>query len=407
MPTPYLHPTWAETQETPATSWVVRSCLALFGLGLAMDASIGTLLGAGGQQSLATSIALAAPLALPSGWHLVTGGPVRRMPAPFLALTGFVAWCAVSVLWARHAHVLVSVTTAVQLLAFVWLGYQLVRSRRDLRAMLIGYVVGCCTLVVLTWRNYVNDVFVHWERFAADGFDPNDMAIYLALGIPMAAYLALSGSPGKHARLLWLLYLPLAASGVVLASSRTGTLATGMVMGAVILWLTRRSATASALTLMLLLAGVMVALQSVPRESFDRIFSVGREFGGSMGGRAEIWGAGMGLFANNPVRGVGVGGFGNASNLYVHDVVHNTPLSIAVELGLVGLVLFFGAFALAIRGVRFSGRNEKALVWCLFMTCFIGIQSLTWENRKPMWFLMLIAMVAAGIHPRPDSAEEE
>jgi O-antigen ligase len=407
MPTPYLHPTWAETQETPATSWVVRSCLALFALGLAMDASIGTLLGAGGQQSLATSAALAAPLVIPGGWHLATGGPVRRMPAPFLALAAFVAWGALSILWAKHGHVLVSITTLVQLLAFVWLGYQLVRSKRDLRAMFVGYLLGCHVLVVLTWRNYLNDVFIHWERFAADGFDPNDMAIYLALGIPMAAYLALSGSPGKHARLLWLLYLPLAASGVVLAGSRTGTLATGMVTGAVVLWLTRRSATASALTLMLLLAGVMVGVQSVPSESFARIFSVGREFGGSIGGRAEIWGAGVKLFANNPVRGVGVGGFGDASNLYVHDVAHNTPLSIAVELGLVGLVLFFGAFALAIWGVRFSGRNEKALVWCLFMTCFIGIQSLTWENRKPMWFLMLIAMVAAGIHPRPDAAEQE
>jgi O-antigen ligase len=411
--TEYFDPGWAEARETRETSLVVRGCLALFSFGLAVDTSIGTWLGSEGKQSLATSVALGITLLVPAGWHLATGGGIRRMPAPFLAMAGFVAWCAASLLWVEpfeFSHSTVDVVSRVQLLAFIWLSFQVVRSERDLRAVLFGYLLGCALLVALTWRNRLNEVLTFWERYAADGFDPNDMALYLALGIPMAAYLALSGRPGKHSGKLALLYLPLALSGVALSGSRTGLIASGLAVVGVVLWLARRSVTAWALTLTLLVAGLMVLLPSIPAESVARLLSVGDEIGsGSMGDRTEIWRAGLAVFPRHPILGVGVGCFGEAVSPYTHQriVAHSTPLSVGVELGIVGLVIFFGAFGLAMWDARRSGRNEKALVWSLVMTWFIGIQSLTWEYRKPTWLLVLIAIVAAGLRPRSDATAKE
>jgi O-antigen ligase len=403
----YLAPGWTEAREERGTSLVVLCCLALFSFGLAADTSIGTWLGAAGTQSIATSAALGLPLLVPAGWYLVTGGGVRRLPVPFLAMAGFVAWSAVSLLWGQpfeFSQSVVNVVSRFELLIFVWLSFQIVRTERDLRAVLLGYLLGCSLLVALVWRNRLTGVFAFWERYSADGFDPNDMALYLALGIPMATYLALAGRPGRHAGKLALLYLPLALSGIALSGSRTGMIAAGLALVGVVLWLARRSVTAWALTLTLVVAGGMVLLPSIPAELVARLLSVGDEIGGgSLGDRTQIWRAGLAVFPHHPVVGVGAGCFGDAVSPYIHEriVAHSTPLSVGVELGVVGLVVFFGAFGVAMWDARRSGRNEKALVWCLVMTWFLGIQALTWEYRKPTWLLLLVAIVAADLRPHP------
>ena len=61
-------------------------------------------------------------------------------------------------------------------------------------------------------------VFEGGTRYAAQGFDPNDMAVTLALGIPMATYLALDGGSRRWKHLM-LLYLPSSLSPPSSASS--------------------------------------------------------------------------------------------------------------------------------------------------------------------------------------------
>jgi O-antigen ligase len=392
---------------------VRRTLLGVFAFGLALDTSIGTWLGARGTHSLVSSLTLGMPLLLPAAWHLATGGRIRRAPPTLAAMAGFVAWCAVSVVWATQPDdsAMVTTLTRAQLLAVVWMGWQLVRSDGDLRGLLAGYVLGCVVVVALAWRNSLIGFADVWDRYTADGFDPNDMAIYLALGIPMAGYLGGAGRPGERARVLYLLYVPIALSGIALSGSRTGGIAAALALAALLPWLAVRSRKVLALALVVLVGGAVVALPRVPTVSLGRVFSVGTELreaeGPSLNARDRIWDAGLAVLPEHLYRGVGVGGFANAVQPVAGDRVlaHNTPLSIAVELGLVGLVLFFGAFGLALWRIRGAAADARMLAWSAVGTLLVGIQSLTWEHRKPLWLVLLLAMVAGELRPGPAARE--
>jgi O-antigen ligase len=379
---------------------VLRACTGLAAFGVAMDTAIATWLGSNGTASTIASVALGLPIGIAGVLYLIVrGGGIRRAPASLLVLTAYVAWCALSVLWSALPDPQVPVLTRVQLLLLVWLSYQLIRTRSDLRTTLFGYVMGAWALVALTWRNYLEGTFATWNRYAANGTDPNDMAIYLSLGIPMAAYLAFSGPTARLRDKLPLLYVPAALTAVALSGSRTGTLATTAVTIAVILGPMRKTRFASALLLATAAVGTSAVLYSIPTMPIDRLLSVREEMGGSMGDRTEIWRAGLLVFPNHPVIGVGAGGFGHAVLRYTNEVTvaHSTPLSLAVEVGIVGLTLFFGAFGLALHGMRGREYEAKALVWSLLLASLIGIQTLSWEHRKPLWFVLMLSMVASDL----------
>jgi O-antigen ligase len=410
----HLDEDWTGPAPGPSAGRASRTFLGLFAAGVALDISIGTWLGAHGKQSLVSSLVLGLPLLLPAAWHFVSGGGVRRTPPALIAMAAFVAWSAASALWATQPDdtAQVAAMTRAQLLAVAWLGFQVVRSERDLRSLLAGYVLGCVGIVALAWRNNLMGTLEDWNRFAADGYDPNDMSIYLALGIPMAGYLAGDAGPGRRRRLLALLYVPIALSGIALSGSRTGGIAAAVAIPVLLVTLSVRSRSTAALALAVLVLGAVVELPRIPQASIDRILTVQAEAadGATVGGRNGIWGAGLDVLPAHFLTGVGVGGFGYAiaSRTGERIVAHNTPLSIAVELGVVGIVLFFGAFGLALHRARRGGLEIQLLVWSVVGLCFLGIQSLTWEHRKPLWLVLLVALVAgelrADTEPEPDRA---
>ncbi len=390
-------------EERPAAAWPVRMLLALFAFAVAIDVTLATRLGSGGAASLVASAVLGAPLVLAALWHLAKDGRLRGLPPPLVALVAFVGWSALSICWASaDQDVITRSITNAQLLAFVWLGWQTVRTKREVCAVLAGFVAGCMLIVALTWRAYAADEFVTYGRYAAEGFDPNDMGVYVALGIPMAAYLALAG--GRSGDLLALLYLPVAMTGIALSGSRTGLLTGSVAAAAVVVWVALRSRFAMVLTLALVAGGITIVAVSVPAGTLERLFSVQTEVaGGTIGDRTDVWRGGFELFAAHPVVGVGAGGFATAiiPAVRMRIVAHSTPLSIAVELGAVGLLLFFGALALVATGVLRRGVDERALAWILVLTWCVGTATLTWEFRKPTWFVFLLGAVLGGLPPGP------
>ncbi len=105
-----------------------------------------------------------------------------------------------------------------------------------------------------------------------------------------------------------------------------------------------------------------------------------------------------------PLTGVGAGAFPRAAFAALTPwrnpplpYVHNTPLSVAVEQGFIGLLLFLGIFALIVRGVARGAPNPRSLVTSLVLTWSIGCASLTWEARKGTWFIFLLGAVLPGL----------
>jgi len=230
-------------------------------------------------------------------------------------------------------------------------------------------------------------------RYVALGFDPNDMGLTLAIGILMAGYLGLTGE-GRWRR-IWLGYLPLALSATALSGSRGASFAAAFALAVLLWWMWRQNTRTFALTMALLTAGAAIVWLKTP-ETWERIFTVRQQLaGGTLGERLPIWRAGWDLFLENPFLGVGAAGFQSAvaRGLGYPIVSHNTPLSVAAEVGLVGLLLFYGALASIAWGSLRAARADRNLVLGLLATWFIGTASLTWEYRKTTWLLMLIGVV--------------
>jgi O-antigen ligase len=175
------------------------------------------------------------------------------------------------------------------------------------------------------------------------------------------------------------------------------TAATALVV--MLIWVSGRSRIALASTLVMVLAGLVAAAAWVPEESLSRQFTVRREIEtGSLGERGAIWRAGFKVFAENPILGIGVGSFqrGVVPDLGYRAAAHNTPLSVATETGVVGLVLLLAIPASLIWTTRRSSRDDRILVLALVLAWFVGTFSGTWEDTKQTWLVFLIGSALAA-----------
>ena len=96
------------------------------------------------------------------------------------------------------------------------------------------------------------------------------------------------------------------------------------------------------------------------------------------------------MFRERPFLGVGVGGYLNVVDPVAGErrVAHNVFLSILVELGLIGLVLFLTMIFALLGSVRYMEKDERVLWMLLVATYLVGGFFLTWEHSKQTWLIM-------------------
>jgi O-antigen ligase len=78
-------------------------------------------------------------------------------------------------------------------------------------------------------------------------------------------------------------------------------------------------------------------------------------------------------------------------------VAHNSFLSVAVELGVIGGLLFVGILGMA-AVQAWSQPTRDARFWLTMLLVWsIGASSLTWEYRKPTWLFIGLCAVSAAL----------
>nr|MBA3319611.1 hypothetical protein [Gemmatimonadales bacterium] len=194
----------------------------------------------------------------------VLSGRIRRVHSFQLLALLFVLWAGVVLLIVGGAKLPNKYWTWPQLVLVAWMIWELAPSASRVRGLFTAYVFGAYVAVLNTLLLYRREAGV-LRRFAAGGGDPNDLAMVLALGIPMAWYL---GTVYRHPLLRWACraYLPAAVVAVGLTGSRGGLLATTVALLIVPLSMIRLSPGRLAAAIsMLALAGILAAAYTPDR----------------------------------------------------------------------------------------------------------------------------------------------
>jgi O-antigen ligase len=204
---------------------------------------------------------------------------------------------------------------------------------------------------------------------------PNILATFEGLALPAALALGLSGRPSW--RVPALAAFGAAFAGLALSLSRGGLLAAAGALAMMLAWPPFRRAAAAAAVIIAVLAvtggSLFGDIQQVETLT-ARLSSVTYSAGG-VDQRFLVWGATPDIIEDHPLIGVGQGAYPdvapqyglvnlNSSGTFEH--AHNIPLTMAAEMGVLGLaVLLWLAGALAVvlwRAYRLSVYSERALV---------------------------------------------
>jgi O-antigen ligase len=324
----------------------------------------------------------------------VMSGRIRRWHVLHLAAFLFLIWAAAT-LSVMHSgdRLPYKYWTFVQLFLVLWIVWEVAVSGRRQIGLLTAYTLGAYITAfgtIMVFRRSGSDA----SRFAAGGADPNDLAMILALGLPMAWYL---GMTYRRPLLRWVCraYLPIALLAIALTGSRGGMLAGLTALLIVPLAMTLSPGRLATAIVMLVVSGAL-AMAYVPDKIVERLATTGVEVEDlSLGGRVKLWKAGIRAFGQHPVTGVGVSGFKTAVDPLLGtttQVAHNSFVSVLVEEGVVGFVLYMMMFVAVFLAVLDLPRIERRFALVLMATLLVAMMPLTWEDRKPVWIVLAMLL---------------
>jgi O-antigen ligase len=319
---------------------------------------------------------------------IAVGGHVRRIKLVHVFMLLFFLLIEATFFWTLDSDAtLTAIRAYMQIMIVAWLVWEFAPDDNSLRKLAFAYMLGGYVSIVNTFRDFATSTLNSVERFSADGWNQNDLALALALGILMARYASIGGS--KVVRLLAFAYIPLALVAVALTGSRGGSIVAAIaVLGVAVQWKGKLSV--KLVSLAIFLIAICVGLSFVPEHTADRILNMGSN-GIDFGNRVPIWQIALREFPAHPVLGVGASAFSTATN--TDSVAHNTFLSVLVEEGLLGLGIFVAILVLLFRSAWKTAPPVRMLCVMILLCWVTGVCSLTWEQSRVTW--VIFALIAA------------
>jgi O-antigen ligase len=334
---------------------------------------------------------------------ILVRGRFRRPTAFHWCALAFLLYGCASLYWTidREESVM-RVWKNLQIMALLWLIWEATSTPTRRAGLMQAYVLGAWVTVYQTYEMFRAGIGrVGGTRFAAsENFNPNDMGFLLVLALPLAWHLSITH---RNLLLRWVnrLYIPAGVFTISLTGSRSGLILACLTLCIVPWTLPQLNLRLKVVTVAILAAGVALALIYAPARTIERLSTTRSELtSGDLNDRTEIWRAGMEVLPEYMVVGAGAGTYSLAvrSALGADHSAHNTYVSVVVEQGLVGLVLFLVLLAISLHNARLAPPAERKLLLVLWLTLFVGLTPRAWEEKKVTWlvFGLLNATAVAG-----------
>lgn len=325
---------------------------------------------------------------------------IRRPNIAMIFAALLVFWSVLTYVWSLDRSATLSrAATFVQLLAMLWLVWDLCRGPVRQRQIMGAYLFGAVAASSIAFARFFLGQQTYYRRYAATGFTPNDFGLVLALSIPLGLYLALTG----RGRMRWCYRaaILISVTAIILTASRAAMISTFIAFAFVPLMWCRAEFSqkiAAAVMLGFLVFGIF---HGAPAPSRQRLATLPGELKkGTFHGRTQIWKSGVRALKQHPVLGVGSGAYpeavvpwlGRSEIAGFQNVAHNTFLSVLVECGPVGFAFFAILLGLLVLYVWMMPPPEQALWAVMLVVWAAGVSTLTWEHYKPTWLLFALIM---------------
>jgi O-antigen ligase len=364
--------------------------------------------------------AVVAGAALLLAWELVRGAHrERELGSLAWPLAAYVAWTGMSLLWSGDAHQ-GAISVFFFYLPFGLLAVSLSRLPWNPRlvvwlfAELVAMAVSFAAIGVYQWANrdifwnpkvFVGNAYAPFFRVNSVFYDPSVYGRFLVVGIAACLVVAL------HSRTPWAAYASAAAIvaawiGLLFSFSQSSfaALAAAALLLAAMAWRWRAALAVALVAVVVIGAGVSATRI---RSSLAKHSHAGLNHATS--GRWKLVTNGVKLAVHHPVTGVGIGDFKHAYAKQVglrgrepaSAASHDTPVTVAAELGVPGLALLVwlaaSALLLTLRRLSSSFAGRAALV-CGVALAAIAVHSLFYNaffEDPTTWGLLGLAALAS------------
>jgi putative inorganic carbon (HCO3(-)) transporter len=340
------------------------------------------------------------------------GRRAMALPRPAFWWGLFVVWSLASVMWAVSPEdVWYRVPTALALLT-LYLAATFVRiTAGELSTISWLTILGGCAAASLAVYQFYSGVFYEDSTrgsiiLGGRQGDPNFFAAALLLPVSLAFGRLISCRDWPR-RLILSGTVLVIGLGVFVTMSRGAFVALAAMM---LVYLFRLRANWRVL---LPIAVVLVLVAAVPQLLFSRLEESTVTSGT---GRVDIWIVGLSAFWHHPFLGVGLNNFPAAFDAYVgsapifrgfHRAAHNTFLSILVESGTVGLLLFVWALWFELRSVWQASKQQRTVDLLPYFAALCAVLvsgfflDMVWS--KTFWLVAILLTVAERCPRMPET----
>jgi O-antigen ligase len=307
-------------------------------------------------------------------------------------------WVIISLAWTPDEVLGTELAVTMFQLMLLPLVFTLIITKKsDLLLAYQSYVFGCYIAFGIIFYNYTHNIFEIYGRYTIANIATDGMAYILALGVPMAAYLAKSYD-NKLLKIINILAMPVIIYAIFLTATRTGSLV-AMIGVAYWLFTHRKASIVVKISMLVVLSlSVVAVLNFAPKASVDRIFSSGKSIkSGTLNYRTVIWKASIDQWKHAPIVGSGVASlYTLISKKHVeYEWAHNTYIQFLVENGIIGLMLYLLVIISLLYFVLQTPFDEKVFLLSLLLSVLVSQVSLHTHLQKETWFVLSMIFIHA------------